>query len=285
MKKKEKTHFILEQMRLCLLRKDYVRTQIMSRKINAKVFEDNDFQELKINYYKLMIEFYSHENQYLDIFRCYQFIFNTPNILSDPQASKLYLSLSVVYIILAPYNNEQNDLLNKLFVHKSMQNLSLFKNILHKFLKLELIDWNALIKLVKSDFDLLPCFSTISDYSSVENLWNDLHDRTIEHNIRVISQYYSKITLDRFSNLLGVDQTLAEKHLCNLVINESIFARIDRIEQTINFVKKQEAFDTLEDWSSDISSLLHLVDNTCHLIQRENMIHENQKTLTNVINQ
>jgi hypothetical protein len=35
--KKEKTDFILEQVRLTLLRKDYVRSLIQSRKINRKV--------------------------------------------------------------------------------------------------------------------------------------------------------------------------------------------------------------------------------------------------------
>ncbi len=40
MEKREKTDFILEQVRLCLLKKDYTRAQIISRKINIKFFED-----------------------------------------------------------------------------------------------------------------------------------------------------------------------------------------------------------------------------------------------------
>ena len=40
MEKKEKVEFILEQMRLCLAKKDYIRTQIISKKINTKYFED-----------------------------------------------------------------------------------------------------------------------------------------------------------------------------------------------------------------------------------------------------
>ena len=42
MERREKTEFILEQMRLNLLRKDYVRAQIISRKINLKYFEKDD---------------------------------------------------------------------------------------------------------------------------------------------------------------------------------------------------------------------------------------------------
>ena len=40
MEKREKTDFILEQMRLCLAKKDYTRTQIISKKISIKFFKD-----------------------------------------------------------------------------------------------------------------------------------------------------------------------------------------------------------------------------------------------------
>lgn len=42
MEKKEKVEFILEQMRLCLARKDYIRTQIISKKIATKYFDEKD---------------------------------------------------------------------------------------------------------------------------------------------------------------------------------------------------------------------------------------------------
>ena len=42
MEKKEKVEFILEQMRLCLARKDYIRTQIISKKVSPKFFEEKD---------------------------------------------------------------------------------------------------------------------------------------------------------------------------------------------------------------------------------------------------
>jgi len=42
MEKKEKVEFILEQMRLCLAKKDYMRTQIISKKVTTKYFEEKD---------------------------------------------------------------------------------------------------------------------------------------------------------------------------------------------------------------------------------------------------
>lgn len=52
MERKEKVELILEQMRLCLAKKDYIRTQIISKKINTKFFDDEKTQDLKLKYYR-----------------------------------------------------------------------------------------------------------------------------------------------------------------------------------------------------------------------------------------
>lgn len=44
MEKHEKTDFILEQMRLVIARKDFVRCQIVSKRLNRKLLEAPDFQ-------------------------------------------------------------------------------------------------------------------------------------------------------------------------------------------------------------------------------------------------
>ena len=55
MDKREKVEFILEQMRLCLAKQDLVRTQIISKKISTKFFNDPEQQDLKLKYYNLMV--------------------------------------------------------------------------------------------------------------------------------------------------------------------------------------------------------------------------------------
>ena len=40
MERKEKVEFILEQMRLCLATKDYIRAQIISKKISIRYISD-----------------------------------------------------------------------------------------------------------------------------------------------------------------------------------------------------------------------------------------------------
>jgi hypothetical protein len=46
MDKLEKTDYILEQMRLCLDKQDYIKTQILSNKISRKMLGGNEFQVL-----------------------------------------------------------------------------------------------------------------------------------------------------------------------------------------------------------------------------------------------
>ncbi|CAK9180539.1 unnamed protein product [Ilex paraguariensis] len=106
MAKTEKIAFILEQVRLCLDRQDYVRAQILSRKISPRVFDADTKEkkkpkegeniveeapadipsllELKRIYYELMIRFYSHSNDYLEICRCYKAIYETLYVKEDP---------------------------------------------------------------------------------------------------------------------------------------------------------------------------------------------------------
>lgn len=83
MEKREKTDFILEQMRLCLAKKDYTRTQIISRKINTKFFTDAENQDLKLRYYELMIIHALHEDQYLNVCKYYRQVYDTPSITED----------------------------------------------------------------------------------------------------------------------------------------------------------------------------------------------------------
>lgn len=96
-------------------------------------------------------------------------------------------------------------------------------------------------------------------------------------NIRVISKYYSRITEKRLAHLLDLDIPETEKHLSKLVVNKSVYARINRLDGVVVFRKSQTPSEVLNNWSSDVESLLKIVENTCHLIQRENMVYKIDK--------
>lgn len=94
MDKREKVEFILEQMRLCLAKKDYVRTQILSRKISTKFFQEEGTEDLKLKFYRQMIEVDVQNDAYLAISKHFWEIYNTKLVQENPSEKR-----SVCYII------------------------------------------------------------------------------------------------------------------------------------------------------------------------------------------
>lgn len=113
--------------------------------------------------------------------------------------------------------------------------------------------------------------------------WEDLHTRVIEHvrhpphssppfpscliglfstkqNLRVISQYYTRITLTRLTSLLDLSAKEVEAVLSRLVVDGSVFARIDRPSGVVTFQQRKSAEDVMNEWSSDVTKLLGLVE-------------------------
>jgi 26S proteasome regulatory subunit N5 len=127
MEKREKTEFLLEQMRLCLAKKDLTRTQIISRKISTKFFQDEANQDLKLRFYDMMVQHGLYEDQFLKICNYYKHIYDTPSIQQD--ASKLNQALHhiVMFVILSPHDNEQSDLLHRTFADPNLNKVPLLK--------------------------------------------------------------------------------------------------------------------------------------------------------------
>ena len=64
-----------------------------------------------------------------------------------------------------------------------------------------------------------------------------------------------------------------EAELSELVCGKFVHAKIDRPAGTIKFGQKQTYTGRLDNWGGSLSTMLDLVENTCHLIQKEQMIH------------
>ena len=119
MERDEKVQFIVEQMRLCIARRDFIRAQIVSKKISTKFFFNESeviqvsgrglaliaafpisyiiydplslflcTQELKLRYYRLMVELGQHDSNYLAICQHYRAMFDTPLLQQDAEAWK-----------------------------------------------------------------------------------------------------------------------------------------------------------------------------------------------------
>jgi len=259
-------------MRLCLANKDYVRTQILSRKITNKALAKDEFQDLKLRYHELLIRYYSNQGEYLNICRSYRAMYETKIVQQDKSKWQQFLKLIVFYVILAPYDNEQSDLMHHINDEKKLMELQTYKKLLKYFITIELVRWPIFSQQYHSELKDLPVWESVNQEEE-SKIWEALHARVVEHNIRVVATYYERITMRRFAELLDLDEVKTEKFISDMVSSAVVWARIDRPRGNVNFTKRKEPSEVLNDWSHNISDLLGLLEKSCHLIHRENMVH------------
>lgn len=273
MDKREKVEFILEQMRLCLLKKDFVRTQIISKKINIKFFDKEDVDDLKLKFYNLMIELDSHEGSFLSICRHYRAIYDSKTVKEKEEERKRILKHVVLYIILSPYDNEQSDLIQRIKLDKTLEEIPLYKDLLALFITAELIKWSGLTDIYETEMrsSATDVFSTTD---KGKERWTKLKDRVVEHNIRMMATYYTRIHLTRMAELLDLSRKESEEFLCQLVVSGTVVARMDRLEGIVNFGTQPEHSQLLNQWADSLHHLMALVNKTTHLINKEEMVHK-----------
>lgn len=185
------------------------------------------------------------------------------------------LARIIYYVVLAPYDNEQSDLLHRIQLDSRMSLVPVEARLLKQFTVRELMPWPAVAEqfgphLCNTDiFDSEPNQSADPDANA---RWQDLRKRVIEHNVRVVARYYSRVQMGRLTELLDLKEDETEKYISDLVTSKTIYAKIDRPARVVYFARPRDADDVLNDWSSDMKSLLGLLERIDNLITKEEMM-------------
>ncbi|KAG8383424.1 hypothetical protein BUALT_Bualt04G0011400 [Buddleja alternifolia] len=291
--KTEQIDFILEHVRLCLDSQDYVRAQILSRKISPRVFQADaskdkkkpkegeniaeevpadipSLSELKRKYYQLMIRYYSHNLDYLEICRCYESIYEIPSVKEDSAQWIPVLRKICWYLVLAPHGPTQYSLLNSTLEDKNLSQIPHFRSLLKQLVAMEVIQWTALWNTFKDEFENEKNMlgSSLGGKAS-----EDLKLRVIEHNIIAVSKYYSQINLKKFADLLCLTVQEAEEHLSDMVVSKALFAKINRPMGVICFQSATDSNELLNSWAMNLEKLLDLIEKSCYQIHKETMVH------------
>lgn len=278
MERREKVELLLEQIRLGLAKKDYIRTQIVAKKIQVKFFDDEAQQDLKLRYYKLMIELDDVDRNYLKACKHYRAVYNTPSIQEDVAKKQEVMKNIVLYIVLSPYDNEQSDLIHRIAQEKYLEELTSYNDLLKLFNTAELINWSVLETqfqaVLRVGTSECPATAVFANTEAGDQRWKDLKNRVVEHNIRIMAKYYKRLTLSRMAELLSLSLDETEEMLTNLVVNKTIWAKVNRLEGVVNFKAAKPANEVLNDWSLDITSLMNNVCKASHLINKELMVHQ-----------
>ena len=263
--KKDKVEFILEQIRLVLAKKDYVRACIVAGKISRKHLQEETMEEYKVRFFTLLAEYHRHEKDALELAKDYHSIYSTTHILADENLWKQALQATVLFLCLAEYGNEQQDLMQKIKLDTNLEKLPSCQMAVQLFLKKEIINYPM---PPQTELEALPVFNM----DDLATHWHQVfHRRIIQHNVRIASLYYQRIRGARLAQLLQLEPARLEREIADMVSTGVVYAKIDRPKDIIRFAAPQSSEAILSDWAADIDQVLHLVETTAHLIHKENM--------------
>lgn len=278
MDKYEKAEFLLEQIRLTLKNKDFIRASIVAKKVDRKVIRADDFQDIKLKYYQLMLEFYLHKNDTLQLCECFLEVLHTPKILAEDIRWKTTLANACLFLALSTYGYSQQQLLTRVHTQERarLEKMPAYDTLIKQLVTDEIIPWplagtDLFMKFLKQEYG--------EKYPGKCEEWlKTLELRVTEKNIRVVAKCYSRIRIARLGALLGKSTDKVERILSDMVcvadgITQPLYARIDRPAGIISFRRAQVAETVLTEWTYDIGSMMQLVERTKHLIDREIMVN------------
>jgi len=273
--KREKVDYILDQVRLMLAKGDRVRAYILSKKVQRKILDEEDLQDLKIRFYKLMIDYHVLEDAPAELAKHFWAIFDTKCVQDDDASWKDALSSSVLFLALSEFAPDVSDMMHRVLRDPSaaakLEQLPTAKALLKLFTTHEIIAYPLADH--QDAIENHPALKTAGD--DVHLRWRKtLHTRIIQHNVRVVAKYYRQISTARLANLLGLTEDDAERRVSNMVSSLGLYCKIDRPAGVVKFHAPKPPDEVLQDWASDISKMLSLVEMTCHLINKETMIHK-----------
>ncbi|CAI7180621.1 CGH_1_collapsed_G0007320.mRNA.1.CDS.1 [Saccharomyces cerevisiae] len=270
MEMSEKIQFILEQMELSILKGDYSQATVLSRKILKKTFKNPKYESLKLEYYNLLVKISLHKREYLEVAQYLQEIYQTDAIKSDEAKWKPVLSHIVYFLVLSPYGNLQNDLIHKIQNDNNLKKLESQESLVKLFTTNELMRWPIVQKTYEP---VLNEDGLAFGGEANKHHWEDLQKRVIEHNLRVISEYYSRITLLRLNELLDLTESQTETYISDLVNQGIIYAKVNRPAKIVNFEKPKNSSQLLNEWSHNVDELLEHIETIGHLITKEEIMH------------
>lgn len=194
-------------------------------------------------------------------------------------SSKKYaLEGAILFLLISKHTDAQsalltqiNQSLNKEFKEHALSDA--FKHVLQLFITTEIIitPFNG-----QSELESHNCLSRFAnvDIDCAAEFLKLFRVRIIEHNLFVVSKYYQRISLRRLQELTKLPADELEYHLSDMSFSGDLKLKIDRPAGIISFQVKRTPEQILTEWSGDIGKMLSLMESTCHLINRENMVHK-----------
>ena len=114
-----KVEYILFQMKILLMKEDYIRVMIVSNKINKRHLNEEGLEKLKFEFFELMIRYYTHEEKFIDASKSFKILYDSIKEFKIKLENNSSNAISQKSLINIPHlvNNVSK---NKLFVNYVM---------------------------------------------------------------------------------------------------------------------------------------------------------------------
>ncbi|EDO26121.1 predicted protein, partial [Nematostella vectensis] len=236
-------------------------------------------QDLKLKYYQLLIELADQESNYLATCKHYKAIYETPIITEDKEKKHQALKHVVLFLVLAPFDNEQSDLLHRVKEDKTLEEIPLYKiDLSLNSFELEVCMQQTLCLKIADKKDIqtdnIRINTKRTQLSQSSQTIMTILIAPIANNIRVMAKYYTRISMTRMAQLLNLTVEESEHFLSELVVSKTVFARIDRPSGIVTFSSNKSPNEILNEWSHNLTTLMQLLNRTTHLITKEEMVHK-----------
>lgn len=277
--KMEKAQYILEQIRLNLIRKDFIRTAIQSRKMNLKTIEEEGFEDVKIKYYLMQIEYHMFQKNPWEVCQaCFKIASTKLKDSAYEAVRREALESAIVFLLISKHDNHQSDMLHRMknLLTTDFKTLALGDAFTHS---LKLFTHDEIIDAPYSGQDVIESHTSLHKFAITnpelgKYFIDQFHIRIIQHNLRVVAKYYKRIQLVRLQQLLRLSADDLEQQLSTMSFSGDLTLKIDRPAGIVTFKQHRSPDEVLSDWSGDISKMLGLMEATCHLVNREIMVNK-----------
>ena len=282
-----KIDYILFQMQVLIEKGDYIRTLIVSNKIKRNHLDDEGIELLKIRFFRLMILYYIHEKKYIEVSKCYKILYDFVKSVNDklvevekksleikPKIIDNYLQIKkdndlqklfenyVLFLSICPPELETKNMLNELLI-KYKKELDKNKSILY------IVEKRLSDEIIKIDNKLFNRYKDFDIFKENQDLINLFRKYWIQHDLSLFEKFFAKIHIQRITEMTLVPIDEIESEIADMVVNNYIYARINRIEKIVNFKKKTDYHDVLDNFNYDVDGMLKKIEETCHLINKE----------------
>lgn len=85
------------------------------------------FEEVKIKYYELVIEYHTHERDAWELCQSYHHIYDTRTLKANDETRLEALRCTIIFLLLAPFTNHQSDMIHRVKQYKDLELIPEYK--------------------------------------------------------------------------------------------------------------------------------------------------------------